>query len=42
MVYFWGVFGYFGALMGAPWVMDAQHGLPECGLDCMKRVIGSM
>ena len=30
-VYFGGVLGYFGDLMGAHWVKDVQHGLPGLG-----------
>ena len=30
-VYSEGVFGHFGALMGAPWVMNVQRGVPGCG-----------
>ena len=30
-VYLGGVFNHFGALMGAPGVADARHGLPGCG-----------
>ena len=40
-VYFGGVSGHFGALMGARGVTDVQCGLPECGGDWMKRHIGS-
>ena len=29
-VYLGGAFGHFEALMGAPGVMDARHGLPVC------------
>ena len=41
MVYFWGVFGHFGALFRVPGVTDVRCCRPECGWDCTKQEIGS-
>ena len=40
-VYFGGVFGYFGALMGASGVTDVRCGHPGCAGDGMEWQIGS-
>ena len=40
MVYFWGVFGHFETLFRVPGVTDVRHGLPGCGLYCIKQEIG--
>ena len=40
-MYFWGVFGHFGALIRVPGVTDVRCGLPGCGWDGIKQEIGS-